>query len=100
LAGEVVAECGGNGVGEGEGRDVEEHGACVALGSYQATKCGWRVACHDGFSGPVGVCGGYGVNVCTSHVAFIARGVQNFVEVADCELCSVSLKGRKAIAEV
>jgi mannose/cellobiose epimerase-like protein (N-acyl-D-glucosamine 2-epimerase family) len=51
LAGEVVAECGGNGVGEGEWRDVVEHGACVALGSYQASECGWGVACHDGFSG-------------------------------------------------
>jgi hypothetical protein len=48
----------------------------------------------------VGVSGGYGVNVCSSHVASIARGVHDFVEVADCELCGVGLKGRKAITEV
>jgi hypothetical protein len=96
----VGAECGGNGVGEGEWRDAVEHGACVALGSYQASECGWEVACHDRFSGPVGVCGGDGVNVCSSHVASIARGAHDFVEVADCELCGVDLKGRKAIAEV
>jgi hypothetical protein len=96
----VVAEGGGNGVGEGEWRDVVEHGACVALGSYPASESGWGVACHDGFSGPVGVCGGYGVNVCSSHVGSIARGVHDFVEVTYCELCGVGLKGRKAIAEV
>jgi hypothetical protein len=39
LAGEVVPECGGNGVGEGKWRDVMEHGSCVALGSYQASEC-------------------------------------------------------------
>jgi hypothetical protein len=100
LTGEVVADCGGNGVGEGEWWDVVEHGACVPLGSYHASECGWGVACHDGFNGPVGVCGDYGVNVCSSHVASIARGVHDFVEVADCESCGVGLKGRKAIAEV
>jgi hypothetical protein len=98
LAGEVVAECGGNGVGEGEWWDVVEHGACVALGSYQASECGWGVACHDGFIGPVGVRDGVGVNVCSSHVASIAMGVHAFVEVADCELCGVGRKERKAIA--
>jgi hypothetical protein len=100
LAGELGAECGGNGVGEGEWRDAVEHGARVALGSCQATECGWGVACHDGFSGPEGVCGGYGVNVCSSHVASIAWGVHDFVEVADCELCGVGFKGGEAVAEV
>jgi hypothetical protein len=33
-------------------------------------------------------------------VASIAMGVHDFVEVADCELCGVGIKGRKAIAEV
>jgi hypothetical protein len=40
LAGEVSAECGGNMVGDGEGRDVMEHGAGAALGPYKASKCG------------------------------------------------------------
>jgi hypothetical protein len=31
LVGEVGAECGGDGVGEGEWRDVVEYGAFVAL---------------------------------------------------------------------
>jgi hypothetical protein len=31
LSGEMGAECGGNGVGEGEWRNVVEHGARVAL---------------------------------------------------------------------
>jgi hypothetical protein len=37
------------------------------------------------------------VNVCSS---FIARGVHDFVEVADCELYGVGFKGGEAIAEV
>jgi hypothetical protein len=41
LVDEVGAECGGDGVGEGEWRDVVEHGARVALGSYHASECGW-----------------------------------------------------------
>jgi hypothetical protein len=50
--GEVGAKCGGDGVGEGEWRDVVEHGACVALGSDRALECGWGgVARHDGFLG-------------------------------------------------
>jgi hypothetical protein len=36
LSGEVGSEGGGDGVGEGEGRDVLKHGARVALGSYEA----------------------------------------------------------------
>ena len=40
------------------------------------------------------------MNVCSSHLASIARGVHDFVEVADGALCGVGLKGRKAIAEV
>ena len=40
------------------------------------------------------------MNVCSSHVGSIARGVHDFVEVTYCELCGVGLKGRKAIAEV
>ena len=46
------------------------------------------------------VCGGNGVNVCSSHVSSIARGVHDFAEVAYCELCGVGLKERKAIADV
>jgi hypothetical protein len=84
----VVSECGCDGVGEGEWRDVVEHGACVALlGSYHASECGWgAVGCHDGFGGLVGVCGGDGVYMCSSHVASIARGVHDFLKVTDCEL--------------
>ena len=40
LAGEVRAECGGNGVDEGEWRDVVEHGARVSLGPYKASDSG------------------------------------------------------------
>jgi hypothetical protein len=36
LVGEVGSEGGGNEVGEGEGRDMLEHGARVAMGSYEA----------------------------------------------------------------
>jgi hypothetical protein len=38
--GEVSAECGGNGVDEGEWRDLVEHGASVALGPCKASECG------------------------------------------------------------
>ena len=34
LVGEMGAECGGNGVGEGEGGDVVKHGTGVALGAH------------------------------------------------------------------
>ena len=34
LGGEVGAECGSNGVGEGERRDVVKHSAGVGLSSY------------------------------------------------------------------
>jgi hypothetical protein len=40
------------------------------------------------------------VDVCSIHVSYIARGVHDFVEVADCELCGMGLKGGKAISEV
>jgi hypothetical protein len=33
-------------------------------------------------------------------VASIARGVHDFVEVADCELCGVGFEGGEAAAEV
>jgi hypothetical protein len=33
-------------------------------------------------------------------VASIARGVHDFVEVADCELCGVGFEGGQALAEV
>ena len=98
MSGEVGAECGGNGVSEGEWWDVVDNGACGALGSYKASKCGWGVACHDVFSGQVGVRGGDGVSVCSSHVASIARGVHDFVEVADCELCGVGFKGGETVS--
>jgi hypothetical protein len=39
LVGEVGAECGCYGIGEEEGRDVGEHGACVSLGSFEAAQC-------------------------------------------------------------
>jgi hypothetical protein len=68
----VGAECGGDGVGEGEGRGVVEHGVCVALSPYKASECwGGGAARHDGLCGPVGVCGGDGVNVCSGHVASV-----------------------------
>jgi hypothetical protein len=83
LAGEVGAECGGNGVGDGEWRDVVAHGACVALAPYKALEYGWSgAAFYDGFRGLVGVCGGDGANVCSGHVAFISGGVHDLVEVA------------------
>jgi hypothetical protein len=70
----VCTECGGNGVGEGEWRDVVEHGACVALGPCHASECGWGgAAWHDGFGGPMGVCGGDVANVCSGYVAPIAN---------------------------
>jgi hypothetical protein len=48
----------------------------------------------------VGVCGGDGVNVCSSHVAFVSWVVHDFMEVAYCELCGVGFKGGEAVAEV
>jgi hypothetical protein len=99
--GKVGAECGGDGVGEGEWRDVVEHGACVALGPYKAWEFGWGgAAFHDGFGGPMGVCGGDGANVCYGHVASVSGGVHDFVEVAYCELCGVGFEGGEAVAEV
>jgi hypothetical protein len=80
LASEVGAECGGNGVGEGEWRDVVEQGARIALSSHQAFECGWGgVACHDRFSGPVGVCVENGADVCSGHVASISWVVHDFM---------------------
>jgi hypothetical protein len=40
------------------------------------------------------------VNVCSGHVASVAGGVHDFVEVAYCELCCVGFEGGKAVAEV
>jgi hypothetical protein len=37
------------------------------------------VVCHDGFSGPVGVCGGDGVDVRSDHVASITGVVNDFM---------------------
>jgi hypothetical protein len=48
----------------------------------------------------MGVCGGYGVNVCSSHVVSISKGVHDFVEVANCELCGVGFEGGEAVSEV
>jgi hypothetical protein len=58
------------------------------------------VAWHDGFCGPVGVCGGNGVDVCSCHVAYVAGVVHYFVWVAHYELCGVGSEGGKAVAEV
>jgi hypothetical protein len=62
LTGEVVAECGGDGVGECECGDLVVHGAGVTLGSDEASEGEWGVAaCHDGFHWPVSVEGDDGV---------------------------------------
>jgi hypothetical protein len=37
------------------------------------------VACHDGFCGPVGECGGEDTYVCSGHVASVPGGVHDFV---------------------
>jgi hypothetical protein len=101
MVGEVGAEGGGDGVSDGEWRDVVKHGACVALGPYKTSECGWGgVAWHDGFNRHVGVCGGNGAYVGYGHYAYVCGGVHEFVEVAYCELCGVGFKGGEAVAEV
>jgi hypothetical protein len=48
----------------------------------------------------VQVYGGYGVYVCSGRVAYIARGVRDFVEVADSELRGMGFEGGEAVTEV
>jgi hypothetical protein len=36
----------------------------------------------------------------SGHMSSIARGVHDFVEVADCELCGVGFEGGETVAEV
>jgi hypothetical protein len=97
----VAAECGGDGVGEGEWRDVAKHGACVAMGPYKASKCGWGgIAVHAGLCGPVNICGGNGVDVCSGSVPYVAGVVHDFVQVAHCELCGVGSEEGEAVADV
>jgi hypothetical protein len=43
LVGEICAECGGDGVGKGEWRDVVEQGACVALARTRQRSVGGEV---------------------------------------------------------
>jgi hypothetical protein len=40
------------------------------------------------------------VDVCSRHVASVARGVHEFVHVKDRELCCVGFEGGEAVAEV
>jgi hypothetical protein len=78
-----------------------EHGVCISLGSYEAAECGWGGdACHDGFCGRMGVCGGDGAYVCSVHVAYVSGGIHDFVKVADGELCGVGFEGGEAVSEV
>jgi hypothetical protein len=54
LTGVVVAEDGGDGVGDHYGMYLVEYSAGVALGSVEAAEGGRGVAsCHDGFTWPV-----------------------------------------------
>jgi hypothetical protein len=95
----VGVDCRGDRVGEGERRDVGEHGAGVALSSYQAIECGCDIAgWHDGFNWPVGVSGGDGADVCAGHVAPISLGVHDFMYVADNELGCVGFEGGDAVS--
>jgi hypothetical protein len=44
--------------------------------------------------------GGDGVYVCPGHVAAVAWGVHDFVQVTDRELCRMCFEGWKAVPEV